>query len=140
MITAKVLVSSQTATRPPEALRPVVEKILPIAIILLVKPLFVVLNFLNRSPTPAKVHIELLVVEVPGDELEGSLVNATILACSISVIPFSCFLAVGFVGWPVVALASFVLSDVRELADIMGCQWLETGARSIEDPCTCHSV
>jgi hypothetical protein len=109
MITAKVLIASHTATGPTEALRPVVEELLQISIILLLKLLLMVLSFLDGDSAPSQIHVKLFIMKVPSDELELSLVDATILAGTITIIPLSSLLAIRLVRWPVVTLTRFVL-------------------------------
>lgn len=110
MITTKILISSHTATGPSKALGPVIEEIFQISIILLLKLLLVVLSFLDSDSTPSQIHAKLVIVKVPGDEFELSFMNATVLACTIAVIPLSSLLALRLVRWPIVTLTGFVLS------------------------------
>lgn len=113
MITAEVLVSSHAAAGPSEGLRPIIEELLQVPLKFLAKHLLKVVDLLDEYTTPAHDRVIFVFVEVPSDELELSLVDTPVFTCAIAVIPFPRFLAVGFVGRPVVALAAFVLHEER---------------------------
>ena len=121
MMVASVLSATiQAAARPAESLRPVLEKLLQVALQLNLKHVLMLWDFIFEDPTPPDHLFQVVVPRVPGDEFEAALMHAAVLAGTVFIIPDRRAMASWFVVRPVFTLASGALGRGSSIATCRG--------------------